>query len=119
MKKIITLCLFAFAMVIGTQNITAQEKYKVMDKEVQMEAQDLKKILNLDNEQTALVARTIYVKEKSYADVTSNKTLDEKETAKMKTKIDMNFKSRMMEILTEDQFAAYSEYLSKKASEKK
>ena len=119
MKRILTLCLLAFTMVIGMQSMMAQEKYKVMDKEVQMEAQDLKKILNLDNEQTALVARTIYVKEKSYRDVATNTTLDKKEATDLKTKIDMNFKARMMEILSEEQFATYSDYLAKKTSEKK
>jgi len=116
MKKLITLCLFAFAFILGTSSIEAQEKYKTIDEMARIQSQDLQKILSLDDNQTAMVSRTIYAQQKSYIDVDTNKKLDEKDVAKLKSKIDMNFKSKMMQILSEEQFAAYGDYLSKKRS---
>lgn len=112
MKNLLTLCLFAFVFILGTQTIVAQEKYKTIDEKVKIEAQDLQKILGLDKDQTALVARTIFAKEKAYNDLSTDKMLDEKDAVKLKSKVDSNFKSKMMQILTEEQFAKYSTYLA-------
>lgn len=112
MKKILTLCLFALVFVLGSQTIIAQEKYKTLDEKVKIEAQDLQKILGLDKDQTAMIARTIFAKEKAYNDLSTDKMLDEKDAVKLRAKVDSNFKSKMMQILTEEQFAKYSTYLS-------
>ncbi|MBT8254571.1 MAG: hypothetical protein HKN00_04790 [Flavobacteriaceae bacterium] len=119
MKRIFTIGLFALTLLFGTTTAQAQEKYKVMDEVIKAEAQDLQKILDLDNEQTALVARTIFARAKSLDDVETNSKMNEKEKTEMKAKIEMNFKSRMTDILDENQFAQYSAYQAKKKSKEK
>lgn len=118
MKKLITFCLFAFALLIGTQNTFAQEKYKQLEESAKIEAQDLKKILVLDEDQTAMVFRTIYSKKRFYADKLSEKSLDPKEAMTLQRQIDMNFKEKMLQILTEEQFAKYSAHLASKKEPK-
>ncbi len=114
MKNLLTLCFFAFALLISSQDSFAQEKYKAIDEMVKIETKDLTKILGLDNDQAAMVARTLYAKEKAYVDLDENTAIDKKQYAETKAKVDMNFKSKMMQILTEEQFTAYSSYLGKK-----
>ncbi len=118
MKKFITLCVLVFLFALGTNGLTAQEKYKQMDEVIKVEAEELQKILNLDKDQTALLARSMFAKEKAYADIATNKKLDEKEARNLKEKVDMNFKSRLQDILDEEQFATYSAYQAKKMVKK-
>ncbi|MBT8265444.1 MAG: hypothetical protein KJP20_02780 [Bacteroidia bacterium] len=113
MKKLITMCLFAFGLIIGVQSVEAQEKYKTIDEMARIQSQDLQKILGLNDDQTAMISRTIYAKQKSYLDITTSTKLDEKEADQLLAKIDMNFKSKMLQILNEEQFQAYGDYLSK------
>ena len=119
MKRFLTLCIFGLALIIGTSSINAQEKYKQLDEVVKMEANELQKVLNLDGDQTALLARSMYAKEKAYNDISTNKKLDEKEAKVLLEKVDMNFKSRLQSILSEEQFAAYSDYQAKKKAKPK
>lgn len=114
MKKLITFCIFAFAMLIGTQNTVAQEKYKNLEESAKIESQDLNKVLSLDDNQTAMVFRAIYSQKRFYADKLSDKSLDPKEATAMQNKIDMNFKEQMLQILTEEQFEKYSAHLASK-----
>lgn len=114
MKKLITLCLFTLAMLIGTQNSIAQEKYKQLEESAKIEAQDLKKILLLDDDQTAMVFRSIYSKNRFYADKLSNKSLDPDEALALQNKVDLNFKEQMLQILSEEQFEKYSAHLASK-----
>lgn len=48
MKKVITLCLFAFAMLIGTQTIFAQNNVKV-DEKATLKAKELRSQLKFDD----------------------------------------------------------------------
>ncbi len=116
MKKIIALCLFTFVMLMGTQNTVAQEKYKNLEESSKIESQNLKKVLILDDDQTAMVYRAIYAQKLFYAQNLSNKELSVEQSTQIKEKVDMNFKSKMIQILTEEQFAKYSAYLSEKVT---
>ena len=117
MKRLLTLSLVITAFILGTTTMNAQEKYKVMDERIKVEAYELQKTLGLDDEQTALLARSIYAREKSLSDVQVSEKLSATDVEKIKEKIEMNFKSRLMDILTEEQFNAFSAYQAKKNSE--
>ena len=112
MKKLLTLCLFAFVFILGTQTIVAQEKYKTIDEKVKVQSNELKKILGLDDSQTTMVWRVLYSREKVYIEHINGKDLNNNSVAELKNKADSNFKSQMMKILTEEQFAKYSAYLA-------
>ncbi|NNK88157.1 MAG: hypothetical protein HKO90_07720 [Flavobacteriaceae bacterium] len=114
MKRLLTLGLVITAFFLGSTTMNAQEKYKVMDEKIKVEAYELQKTLNLDDEQTALLARSIYAKEKSLSEIQVNDKLSAADVAKIKSKIEMNFKSRLMDILSEEQFEAFSAYQAKK-----
>ena len=114
MKRVLTLSLLITAFLLGSISVNAQEKYKEMDEMIKVEAYELQKTLNLDDEQTVLLARSIFAKRKSLEDINTNRKLDEKEVAAMTAKVEMNFKSRLTEILSEEQFKAFSAYQAKK-----
>ena len=118
MKRVLTLSLLITSFFLGSTTINAQEKYKVMDEMIKVEAYELQKSLNLNDEQTVLLARSIFAKGKSLEDINTNRKLDEKEVAAMTAKVEMNFKSRLMEILSEEQFKAFSAHQAKKKVEK-
>lgn len=114
MKKIITLCLFAFALVVNIQTANAQDKFKVIEERLKVESQELKKLMNLDDSQTTLVWRTMYAKEKAYFDQINRADLKNSEIIELKKRIDGNFKSKMMQILTEEQFKTLTVWLSRR-----
>ena len=118
MKRFFSLCIFALAMTIGVSTVHAQEKFKKLDEEINMEAQELQKTLDLDKDQTALIARSMFAREKALVDISTNKSLDEKEAAVLTEKVEMNFKSRLQDILDEEQFSAFSAYQAKKVAKK-
>lgn len=113
MKKIITLCLFALALVVNVQTTNAQDKFNVIEERLRMESQELKKLLNLDDTQTALVWRTMYAKEKVYFDRINDAEATNSEIIELKKRVDENFKSKMLEILTTEQFKTFTSWLAK------
>lgn len=120
MKKLITLCLVAFTLVFGIQTAEAQEKGKLIDEAAKMEAQELKKVLGLDDQQTTLVHRIIYAQGKRKMDLASKESMiSSEEYAEYKSKISSDFKSKMIEVLSQEQFQVYSEYLASKAKNPK
>ena len=113
MKKIITLCLFAFALFAGTLTVDAQEKFKIIEERIKVESQELQKVLNLDDSQTAMVWRTMLAKERSYFDKIQGKDPKDPEVMDTKNRIDANFKSKMLQILTDEHFKTLTTWLSK------
>jgi hypothetical protein len=116
MKKLITLCLFAFTFILGTPTLVAQEQDKVIDENAKIQSSELQKILGLDDDQTAMVWRAIYSTQKIYIEHVNGKDQNDQSVADLKAKADLNFKSQMVKILTEEQFAKYSDYLAKNNS---
>ncbi|WP_412986445.1 hypothetical protein [Pontimicrobium sp. IMCC45349] len=109
MKKIFTLCLVAFAFVLGTQNIEAQSKTQALEIQTKTIAKDLKKELSLDDSQEALLARAMYAKELAYVEVLDkNSDMKNQATKDALAKIDTKFKRRLMEILSPEQFKKFS-----------
>lgn len=63
MKKIFTLCLFAFAMVLGTQTVSAQSKTET-NKRAEATAKKLQQLLKFDND----VLSQVYEAYKEFVD---------------------------------------------------
>ena len=113
MKKIVTLTLIALALVCNTTTAWSQDKYKNLDESAKRQSAELTKVLNLDDNQAALVWRAIYSRDKAYVEDLSQKDMSLDENSKLKSKIDNTFKSNMMKILSEEQFKTYTNWLSK------
>ena len=113
MKRIVTLTLITLALVFNTTTSWSQDKYKNLDESAKRQSAELTKVLDLDNNQAALVWRAIYSRDKAYVEDLSQKDLALDENAKLKSKIDNTFKSNMMKILTDEQFKTYTSWLSK------
>ena len=114
MKKLITLCFFALAVIFGIQSAEAQQKEKLMEEQVKIESMELQKLLDLDENQTAMVWRALMVKEKAAMEMAHKGITSNEDVQKYTDKIEMNFKEKLISVLTEEQFAKYSEYLAEK-----
>ena len=99
MKKIITLGLFAFAMLLGTQSITAQNSLEGIKAEAEKKTESLKKLINLEEDQM----NDVY---KAFVAMGKRKLSLENETNTEETlkRIESNFESKMKSILTQEQF---------------
>ena len=111
MKKLITLVCFSLALLLGTQNGFSQDdKYKIIEENVKAYTLELKKSLNLDSNQTAVVERAILMKEKGYYDIENN-TNQNLNKAEIKSNIDNKFKKVLLKVLSEDQFSDLNNFL--------
>ena len=110
MKKIITLCFFAFAMVMGTQTISAQSMMEVNAKAA-TKTKELKQALKLSNEIEDKVYTIFqeYIKTKASMDQkkASGKIIAPETEKKFSTLLADKFKV----IFTEDQMQRYLTYV--------
>ena len=106
MKKIITLCLFVFALFVGTASVTAQSKLEIND-EASVKTETLRKLLKFDNEQRDQVYNAHKEFGKAHASLVNSNTVTEEAVNKLKTSL-MN---KMEAILNEEQFETYKAYI--------
>jgi len=104
MKKVITLCLFAFAMLLSTESVTAQSNLKEINAQAIKKTESLSKHLSLDSAQKDKVylAFREYLRYKTVLD--EGGTTRNKLTTK---KIKSNLESTIKDILSEEQFNRY------------
>ena len=110
MKKVITLCLFVFAVVLGTQSVVAQNT-KLVDKiEINTKASEkteaLRKFIKFDDTQRDQVYEAL--REYTQANFSINKqaTVEKGVVEKIETQLE----TKMQSILTEEQFLRYKEF---------
>ncbi|MBF8150121.1 hypothetical protein ITJ86_09450 [Winogradskyella sp. F6397] len=113
MKKIITLCLFVFALFLGTQNAVAQNSKLETAQKVNTEAAEkteaLRQFVKFDNTQRDQIyeAQQEFIRS-SYAIKSQKETADYK---KEKTKaISAHLETRMKTILSAEQFERYKQF---------
>lgn len=112
MKKLITLCFFAMALLLGTQNGFAQdEKYEPLKEDAKVLAKELKKIMGLDDIQTKVVARALFAKSKGSLDI-SESGEEVRNPAQNQEKIEANYKTSLLKVLTDEQLVQMSTYLA-------
>ncbi|GAA0749063.1 MULTISPECIES: hypothetical protein [Flavobacteriaceae] len=104
MKKIITLCLFAFAMLLGAPQLSAQNKLQI-NQAASEKAKELKKTLKFDNIQQEEVYQAFQEYEKVYQRISS----DMENNKELKQKIDLVLAQKMKKILNEEQYTRYKE----------
>lgn len=112
MKKLLTLCFFAIALLLGTQNGFAQdEKYEPLKEDAKVLAKELKKIMGLDDAQTKVVARALFAKSKATLDSAESSDAI-RNPAQNEEKIESNYKRSLLKVLTDDQLVEMENYLS-------
>ena len=113
MKKIMTLCFFAFAMVMGTQTVAAQSLVEI-NSLASKKTQELKKNVKFDDATEHQVYEAFQAFEQKTASVTkieaSGKTVSSEEKETIKNMLVEKLKN----IFTEDQFVRYLEFSKNK-----
>lgn len=107
MKKVITLCLFVFAMFIGNQTLTAQNT-KLEDKleinaKASQKTETLERALKFDNNQKDQVYEALRLFLNTELSLSRNENTLPAEIEKNKMRLD----TQMKEILTDEQFSKY------------
>ena len=110
MKKIITLCLFVFAMFIGNQSVVAQNT-KLVDKiEINTQAAEkteaLRKFVKFNDTQTDQVYEALREYTRANFSISKQDVVEEGVVEKIETQLE----TRMKSILTDEQFARYKEF---------
>lgn len=108
MKKVITLCLFAFIMILGTESVMAQSTPNKIEinAEASSKTAALRKYVKFNNDQRDQMYTALqdYGKHKA---ITNNGTPPSKEfIAKLEKKLDDKVKT----ILTEEQYSRYKAF---------
>ncbi len=110
MKKVITLCLFVFALFLGTQSTEAQNT-KLVDKiEINTEAAEkteaLRKYIKFNDAQRDQVYEAIREYTQVNFAIKKQKNVEEG----VVEKIEAQLETRMKSILTEEQFLRYKDF---------
>ena len=117
MKKLCTLCLIAFTFLAFSNTAIAQDKYGAIDEDSKRFSTEMQEVLNLDENQTALVWRAFYVKKKNEMEQLGSNAISKDEKKRLQQSFDGDFKKRMQEILTDEQFKTYTYWLQKQTKE--
>ncbi|MEH6535431.1 MAG: hypothetical protein V7719_03490 [Psychroserpens sp.] len=105
MKKIITLCFFAMALIFSTQNATAQNTLEI-SKVASAKTKELRKTLKFDKEKMDVVFRAYQDYGKAYKKISKNLEGNKDRLDKINRVLDEKLKT----ILTEEQFDRYLEF---------
>lgn len=110
MKKIITLCLFVVAMLVGNQSVVAQNAKLKNKMEINAEASEkteaLRLFIKFDDAQRDRVYQTLREYTIASLNVDKSNAADEAEVKKIEERLE----TKMKNILTEEQFARYKEF---------
>jgi len=110
MKNLLTVIAFAFVMMFGIQNSTAQELSQNQDKPEVIAKTQVAKLttdLGLTGDQSRNIFRALVAKEVNYMkNINGNDPTDSKVIA-LKTEYDNNFKASMKKNLTPEQYSAW------------
>jgi hypothetical protein len=107
MKKVITLCLFAFAMFLGTQSATAQSSNIIeVNAKASEKTEALRKVVKFDNDQRDQVYLVLQEYTKAKMSLEKANKADKESLAK----VESNLETKMKAILSEEQFERYKSY---------
>ncbi|GAA4244209.1 MULTISPECIES: hypothetical protein [Winogradskyella] len=106
MKKVITLCLFVFALFLGTQTTVAQNSKIEINKEINAKAatktEALRKHIKFDKEQRNEIYSALKAYEQSKVRISNNPVSEDE-----KAKIEKQLNDKIKKILSEEQFERY------------
>ncbi|MBC3847520.1 hypothetical protein H8K90_14075 [Winogradskyella echinorum] len=110
MKKVITLCLFAFVMILGTESIMAQNSKLENRVEVNTEASEkteaLRKHIKFTNDQRDQIYNALKVYGQAKASIKGKPSTEEE-----KAKIEKQLDDKVKLILSDEQYERYKAYI--------
>ncbi|NRD19437.1 hypothetical protein HNV08_05210 [Winogradskyella eckloniae] len=111
MKKVITLCLFAFALLLGSQTMVAQNSKLELMKEINAAAnkktEALRKYVKLTNEQRDEIYEALKVYGQNRANV-ADQPINEEDNAK----IEQQLNDKVQAILSDEQYERYKTFVA-------
>ncbi|NRB83724.1 MAG: hypothetical protein HRU49_08115 [Winogradskyella sp.] len=107
MKKVLTLCLFVFAMFLGTESVAAQNNKLEVNAQASEQTEALRKYIKFDNQQRDKVYLAVKEYTQATMDLKKAKVVKEGAEKKIKDLLD----TKMQEILTDEQFERYLSFL--------
>lgn len=102
MKKLITLCFFAFALLFSAQELVAQNLLEI-NGAASEKAKDIRKTIKIDNNQLEDIYQAYRSFEATYQKLSGDLVGNQEEIKKINTLLD----TRLKEILNEEQFNKY------------
>lgn len=109
MKKILTLCFFAFAMILGTQTVAAQSVIEI-NSLASKKTQELKSVIKFNDDTEDLVYKTYQDYEYKNYNIeelkAQGKSVSQDDMKKFENFLSEQFRS----IFTEDEFQRYIEF---------
>ncbi|WP_431159011.1 hypothetical protein [Winogradskyella poriferorum] len=106
MKKVITLCFFVFALLIGTQTVSAQTGIIEVNKKASEMTEALRSFIKFDDDQKDLVYEACQEYMQATLDLEQVEVVEEGVREKINNLLDEKIKG----ILNEEQFARYKEF---------
>ncbi|MFP4846932.1 hypothetical protein [Winogradskyella sp. PE311] len=103
MKKIITLCLFVFAMFLGTESAMAQNNKSEVNAIAAEKTEALRKFIKFDNDQRDKVYLAVQEYTQATLDLKTAKVVKEAAVGKINTLLE----TKMKAILNDEQFERY------------
>ena len=112
MKKIITFCFFAFALLIGTQSALAQDNAKVNTKEkAYLKAKEMRSNLKFNDNTLEQVYEAYHAYEKNLAAIQDSKT---SENTEVLSKLNYTLQENLKTALGEELYKRYLNIVEKK-----
>ena len=102
MKKIVTLCIFALALLFSTQNATAQNTLEI-NAEANTKTKELRKVIKFEQAKMQDVYEAYQNYGIAYKKISQNLSANSERLEK----INNSFDERLREILTEEQYVMY------------
>ena len=109
MKKVITLCLFAFILILGSESVMAQSTPNKIEinAEASTKTEALRKYVKFDKDQRNEIYTALQAYGNQKATLNNGTTLSEESVARLEKELD----DKVKEILTQDQYERYKAYM--------
>lgn len=102
MKKIITLCLFAFAFLISSQNTFAQNTLEI-NAEANTKTKELRKVIKFDQDKMQAVYEALQEYGVAYKKISANLSANDERLKKINNHLD----NRLKDIFTDEEYQKY------------
>lgn len=106
MKKLFTLCIFVFALFLGTETVSAQDATKMPEVIAKEKTYKLSQEFGLSGEQQRLVWRAFLAREQAKLEVAEG-SYSEAEIKNIYKKVDDSFHTSMQKYLGDEQYEKF------------
>lgn len=105
MKKIITLCLFVFALMISSQNASAQNTLEI-NAEANTKTKELRKVIKFDQDKMQAVYEALQEYGIAFKKISNNLSANDERLKKINSHLD----NRLKDIFSDEQYQKYLQH---------